>query len=73
MGEATNHQYLKPTQVGTNISPSSLGRLNDRYSPWGGKNTAQWLRLTYQGNKAYFPWAWADLDGGDDLANIPNC
>jgi hypothetical protein len=39
-GTTNNHQYLKPIQVGTNISPSSLGRINDRYSPWGGKPTS---------------------------------
>ncbi len=36
-GVATNHQYLKPAQPGTNAAPSSLGRLNVRYSPWGGR------------------------------------
>jgi hypothetical protein len=29
--------YVKPTQTGTNIAPSSLGMLNDPFSPWGGK------------------------------------
>jgi hypothetical protein len=35
---ATNHQvFFKPnTALITNISPSSLGFLNSRYSPWGG-------------------------------------
>jgi len=37
MGESTKHQYLRPSQPGTNISPASIGRLNDRYSPWGGR------------------------------------
>jgi hypothetical protein len=32
----TNHQYLKPLQPAQNVSPSSLGHLNDRYSPWNG-------------------------------------
>jgi hypothetical protein len=36
-GSSTNFQYLRPTQPATNIPPSSLGRLNDRYSPWGGR------------------------------------
>jgi hypothetical protein len=48
MGASTNHQYLKPTQVGSNLPPSSLGRLNDRYSPWGGKfNSSAELPDTY--------------------------
>jgi hypothetical protein len=33
----SNYQYLRPNQPATNIPPSSLGRLNDAYSPWGGK------------------------------------
>jgi hypothetical protein len=37
MGMATNSQYLKPSQASTNLSPSSLGRWNDVYSPWGGR------------------------------------
>jgi len=45
---STNRQYLKPTQSGTNVSPASLGRLNDRYSPWGGKfNSSAELPDTY--------------------------
>jgi hypothetical protein len=42
-------------------------------SPWGGKNTTEWVRFAYQGTTAYFPWAWARLDGGDNLAMIPRC
>jgi hypothetical protein len=48
MDASTNRQYLKPTQSGTNVSPASLGRLNDRYSPWGGKfNSSAELPDTY--------------------------
>jgi hypothetical protein len=32
----TNYQFLRPVQIGTNISPSSLARLNDSFQPWGG-------------------------------------
>jgi hypothetical protein len=46
---------------------------NVNATPWGGKNTSAWLRLTYNGKTAYFPHAWAVLDGGDNLSNIPNC
>jgi hypothetical protein len=33
----TNYQFLRPIQAGTNISPSSIGRLNDAFKPWGGR------------------------------------
>jgi fibronectin type III domain protein len=42
-------------------------------TPWGGKNSSTWLRLSYHGQTAYFPWAWARLDGGDKISNIPAC
>lgn len=48
MGGGTNHQFLKPTVSGTNMSPSTLGYLNERYSPWGGKfNSSAELPDTY--------------------------
>jgi hypothetical protein len=63
-------RYTKGQQFTPECNVSG-GTVNAK--PWGGKSSPQWLRLTYNGNKAYFPWAWATLDGGDDLANIPNC
>jgi len=40
-------------------------------TPWGGKRTNIWLKLTYNGQPAFFPWAWSVLDGGDNLNMIP--
>jgi hypothetical protein len=57
----------------TFVPQCSIGGSNVNASPWGGKNTAIWLRLTYNGGTAYFPWAWASLDGGDNIGNIPAC
>jgi hypothetical protein len=36
IGLVTNHQYLKPIQVASNVAPSTLTYLNTRYSPWNG-------------------------------------
>ena len=41
--------------------------------PWGGRNSNQWLRLTYQGNPAYFPFAWVNTDGGNNVSLLPAC
>jgi Fibronectin type III domain len=41
--------------------------------PWGAKNSNQWLRFSYSGGNNYFPFAWARLDGGDNLGMIPAC
>jgi hypothetical protein len=45
-GSFTNHQYLKPLQAASNTAPSSLGRLNDVYSPWGGRPTSSYEEPT---------------------------
>jgi hypothetical protein len=44
---------------------------NINASPWGGKQTSTWLGVMYNGRLAYFPWAWAYLDGGDNVNMIP--
>src|SRR5690606_12775207 len=41
--------------------------------PWGGRDTNQWLRLRYQGATAWFPHAWANTDGGNNLGLLPDC
>ncbi|MFB9335544.1 fibronectin type III domain-containing protein [Actinoplanes octamycinicus] len=38
---------------------------NDKRSTW-------WIQIDYKG-KTYIPWAWLNLDGGDDLDNLPTC
>jgi hypothetical protein len=41
-------------------------------SPWGGRHTNQWLQLTYRGQTAWFPYAWANIDTGN-INTIPAC
>ncbi|MFG1993784.1 fibronectin type III domain-containing protein [Actinoplanes sp. NPDC048988] len=36
------------------------------------KKSTWWIRVNYEG-KNYIPWAWLNLDGGDDLNDLPNC
>jgi hypothetical protein len=36
------------------------------------KRSTTWIQVNYEG-KNYIPWAWLNLDGGDDLADLPNC
>ena len=38
---------------------------NEKKSTW-------WVQVNYEG-KNYIPWAWLNLDGGDDLNNLPTC
>ncbi len=44
------------------------GRVDAR--PWGGKITTVWIKMT---DNNYIPYAWVQLDGGDNLANLPGC
>ncbi|GAB1646257.1 hypothetical protein KRMM14A1259_66800 [Krasilnikovia sp. MM14-A1259] len=36
------------------------------------KRSTWWIQVNYAG-KNYIPWAWLNLDGGDDLGNLPTC
>jgi predicted RNA-binding protein with TRAM domain len=36
------------------------------------KRSTWWIQVNYKG-KNYIPWAWLNLDGGDDLNDLPTC
>ncbi|GGK72370.1 hypothetical protein GCM10012284_02740 [Mangrovihabitans endophyticus] len=36
------------------------------------KHSTWWVKVNYKG-KNYIPWAWLNLDGGDDLGDLPAC
>jgi hypothetical protein len=36
------------------------------------KRSTWWIQVNYEG-KTYIPWAWLNLEGGDDLADLPTC
>jgi hypothetical protein len=38
---------------------------NDKRSTW-------WVQVEYSGRN-YIPWAWLNLEGGDDIAVLPTC
>jgi len=77
--------YRTPSQQGTAVNPPlAIGRTGNplchirgdrkvNAKPWGAKESDQWLRFSYGGSNVYFPWAWARLDGGDDIGMIPSC
>jgi len=76
--------YRSASQQGTAAGPvmgigatagaecHTTGNQSVNASPWGGKNTNVWIRFQH-GGTAYFPWAWASLDGGDNLGALPDC
>jgi hypothetical protein len=36
------------------------------------KKSTWWVQVNYSG-KNYIPWAWLNLDGGDDINDLPTC
>jgi hypothetical protein len=42
-------------------------------SPWGGRNTNDWLRLNFKGKTGYFPFGWVNTDGGNNVGLLPLC
>jgi Fibronectin type III domain len=79
------YAYQTPSQQGNAINPAlpigstgtpqcaTTGNRVIDATPWGAKKSNKWVRFTYRGATAYFPHAWAVLDGGDNLAKIPAC
>lgn len=76
--------YLSPSQKGTaaraygdgdSITPvcGVTGDATINAEPYGGKKSNKWIGYTYSGKREYFPWAWATLDGGDDIGMLPAC
>jgi hypothetical protein len=77
--------YKSASQQGTAVNPSlkigangtptchTTGNRTVDATPWGAKKSNKWVRFTYRGSTAYFPFAWARLDGGDSLSRIRAC
>jgi hypothetical protein len=77
--------YRSPSQDGTAVNPGLkagttgipqchiAGNKSINAEPWGAKESSQWLRFSYGGSDVYFPFAWARMDGGDNINLIPPC
>jgi hypothetical protein len=37
------------------------------------KRSTWWIQVNYDGARPYIPWAWLNLDGGDDINDLPAC
>jgi fibronectin type III domain protein len=37
------------------------------------KRSTWWVQIDYGGARPYIPWAWLNLDGGDDINDLPTC
>src|SRR5262249_45794009 len=37
------------------------------------KRSTWWIRVDFDGGQSYIPWAWLNLEGGDNINLLPNC
>ena len=37
------------------------------------KRSTWWVQINYGGGRPYIPWAWLNLDGGDNINDLPTC
>jgi hypothetical protein len=42
-------------------------------TPWGGRQSNQWVKIAYSGDPSYIPYAWFNLAGGADITTLPPC
>jgi fibronectin type III domain protein len=83
-GRNGNEIFTKPSQQSTQAGwvkngtrlkaycKSLNGDEVDSYVYNNQKKSTTWIYVDYKG-KNYIPWAWLNLDGGDDLADLPKC
>jgi fibronectin type III domain protein len=83
-GRNGNEIWKTPSQQGTQVGWAKPGtRLKAYCKVLGGdevdsyiynhqKKSTTWIYVAYKG-KNYIPWAWLNLDGGDDLNDLPKC
>jgi hypothetical protein len=73
--QQSSGQAVNPSlSVGATHTPQChIAGDNVNATPWGGRNSSRWLRFSYGGGPAYFPYAWARLDGPDSVGSIPAC
>ena len=51
-----------------------VGGGNVNATPWGGKNSAQWVKIKFPaGKENYIPYAWFRMESGDSLNPLPGC
>jgi hypothetical protein len=69
-----------PKQVGRAANGETLNALCkivgedvDSYIYNNHKRSTWWIRIDYHGGKPYIPWAWLNLDGGDNVNDLPTC
>jgi hypothetical protein len=82
-GRNGNEIFAVPDQRGEQVGWARPGTRLEAYCKKSGdevyayiynneKRSTTWIQVNYEGRN-YIPWAWLNLDGGDDLADLPNC
>ncbi len=82
-GRNGNEIFAVPDQGGRQVGWARNGTRLEAYCKKSGddvdsyiynrqKRSTWWVQVKYEGRN-YIPWAWLNLDGGDDLDDLPNC
>jgi len=82
-GRNGNEIFAVPDQAGEQVGWAKPGTRLQAYCKKSGddvdsyiynshKHSKMWIQVAYKG-KNYIPWAWLNLDGGDDLGDLPTC
>ena len=82
-GRNGNEIFAVPDQAGKQVGWAKPGTRLQAYCKKSGddvdsyiynshKHSKMWIQVAYKG-KNYIPWAWLNLDGGDDLGDLPTC
>jgi hypothetical protein len=74
VAEQDDNKYVGWAEPGSKLEAycKKSGTSIDSYIYNNHKKSAWWIQVNFKG-KNYIPWAWLNLDGGDDLDLLPTC
>ncbi|MEU7587707.1 fibronectin type III domain-containing protein [Micromonospora sp. NPDC049230] len=70
-----NDQQAGWAKPGTRLEAycKKAGEDVDSYVYNNHKRSTWWVQVDFNGKKNYIPWAWLNLEGGDDINVLPTC
>jgi hypothetical protein len=74
VADQNDDKYVGWVETGTRLQTycKKSGDDVDSYIYNSQKDSTWWIQVNYKG-KNYIPWAWLNLDGGDDLNDLSTC
>lgn len=70
-----NNQQAGWARPGTRLQAycKAQGEDVDSYIYNNQKRSTWWVQVEFEGRRPYIPWAWLNLEGGDNINVLPNC